>query len=346
MTKDSPGNAATRGEPTEDDEGVFAMLGTCFTQTDFRNVLRRAEAAPRWLDIDADAMREHYDRAGFLVRHRLAEHPLFSADALFRLCRRMPAQAVKHRFGTVPADTHFDSSIERFRGELTLDDAIEPLVEKRAYIAIYNPENDPEYRPAIEGFLAEIGLAAQPFERFFNWYSTYVFISAHDAVTPYHMDREMNFLLQIAGRKTVRLWDPNDDVVMRPEQRDHLFSFDPDARPGWHDGLPARARVFELEPGLGVHHPFIAPHLVTTGQNFSISLAITYRTPRSDVMSDAHAYNDRLRRFGLGGIPVGRHPAVDVAKARALRGARAAKEVLQRLRAHDKDRSAPATGHS
>ena len=322
------------------------MLGTRITDKEFRAALRRAEREPRWLDIDADAMRAKYNRAGFQVRHRLAEHPLFTADALFKLARRMPASSVKYRFGRVPGDTHFDSSIERFRGDLTLDDALDHLVDKRAYVALYNPEKDPAYGPAIEGLLAEIGLAARPFERFFNWYSTYVFITAHDAVTPYHMDREMNFLLQIAGRKTVQLWDPRDDVVMRPEQRDHLFSFDTDARPAWHDGLPARARVFELEPGLGVHHPFIAPHLVTTGQNFSISLAITYRTPRSDVMSDAHAYNDRLRRFGLGGIPVGRHPAVDVAKARALRGVRAAKDVLRRLRTNDKKRSAPAAGHS
>jgi len=321
------------------------VLGNHISENEFRAAMRRAESAPRWLDIDDDAMRRDYNRSGFLVRHRLAEHPLFTAEALFRLCRRMPAGAVKHRFGTVPADTHFDSSIDRFRGDLTLDDALDHLVEKRAYVAIYNPENDPEYRPAIEGFLAEIGLAARPFERFFNWYSTYVFISAHDAVTPYHMDREMNFLLQIAGRKTVQLWDPRDDGVMRPEQRDHLFSFDPDARPAWHDGLPAKARRFELEPGLGVHHPFIAPHLVTTGQNFSISLAITYRTPHSDVMSDAHAFNDRLRPWGLGRIPVGRHPALDNLKAHAMRGMRAAKDALHRVH-RDKDSGATAPGHS
>jgi len=27
-------------------------------------------------------------------------------------------------------------------------------------------------------------------------------------ITPYQMDREMNFLLQIRGTKTVPLWDP------------------------------------------------------------------------------------------------------------------------------------------
>jgi hypothetical protein len=321
------------------------VLGTRITEDEFRSALRQAESAPRWLDIDAEAMRRHYDRSGFLVRHRLAEHPLFAPEPLFRLARRMPVANVKYRFGAVPADTHFDSSNDRFRGDLTLDDALDHLVDKRAYVAIYNPERDAQYRPAIEGFLAEIGLAARPYERFFNWYSTYVFISAHDAVTPYHMDREMNFLLQVRGHKTVQLWDPRDDDVMRPEQRDHLFSFDPDARPTWHDGLPAKARRFELEPGLGVHHPFIAPHLVTTGQNFSISLAITYRTPRSDVMSDAHAFNDRLRRYGLGRIPVGRHAAVDLVKAQVMRGVRGARAALRGSR-RDEDGGQPAPGRS
>lgn len=35
----------------------------------------------------------------------------------------------------------------------------------------------------------------------------------------------MNFLLQVRGAKTVQLWDPRDDEVMRPEQRDFLFSY-------------------------------------------------------------------------------------------------------------------------
>jgi hypothetical protein len=302
------------------------MLGEDLSQERFRALLATAEAAPRWLDIDPAAVREHYNRRGFLVSHRLPEHPLFELEPLFRLCRRLPRQAVKHRFGIVPGDAHFDSSNTRYNGGLTLDDAIEQLEAKRAYIAIYNPEKDPEYKPVIEGLLGELGLAAQGLEPWFNWYSTYIFVSANDSVTPYHMDREMNFLLQIRGRKTVQLWDPRDSGVMTPAQRDFLFSYADDSRPTWHDGLPKLANVFELRPGLGVHHPFIAPHLVTTGPNVSVSLAITFRSPRSDIWSDAHVFNYKLRRFGLGRIPVRENDLVDATKAgciRALRRARA-----------------------
>ena len=99
-----------------------------------------------------------------MVRHRLADHPLFAYDALAALCRRLPPAQVPFRFGVVPPDAEFDSSLERFRGALTLDEAIEHLEERQAYIAIYNAETDPqkdrllaeigeprlEYRPSIE----------------------------------------------------------------------------------------------------------------------------------------------------------------------------------------------------
>jgi len=303
------------------------MLGEHLSEERFRSLLESAQSGPRWLEIDREAVHEHYNRAGFLVSHRLHQHPLFELEPLFSLCRRMPRHAVKHRFGIVPGDAHFDTSNVTYSRGLTLEDALDHLVDKRAYIAVYNPEKDPEYKPVIEGLLGELGLATRGLERSFNWYSTYLFISANDSVTPYHMDREMNFLLQIRGRKTVQLWDPRDTGVMTPAQRDFLFSYADDSRPGWHEGLPAKARAFELAPGRGVHHPFIAPHLVTTGPNLSVSLAITFRSPQSDIWSDAHFYNYKLRRFGLGRIPVRENDLVDATKAnfiRALRRARAA----------------------
>ena len=306
------------------------MLGNFVPMGRYANMLSTTRATPvRWLQFEPDVMARHYNRLPFLLKHRLAEHPAFDLQPLFALCRRMPAADVKHRFGVVPDDAHFDSSLAHYRKDLTLDDAIEHLEERQAYIAIYNPENDAEYRPVIEGLLGEIAVATERFESCINWYSTYIFISARDSVTPYHMDREMNFLFQIRGRKTARLWDPNDDAVMSPAARDHLFSYGDDARPAYRPELDARAMRFQLEPGLGVHHPFIAPHLVHTGPELSISLAITFRTPRSDDWSDAHHFNERMRRLGLTAGRVGQVEWIDKTKARIFRAARDAKRIIR-----------------
>lgn len=292
------------------------MLGEFVSADQYAGLVARTRKAPvSWLDLKPDTLKSSYNLRPYLVEHRLAEHPRFSLDPLFALCRRLPEEQVKFRFGVVPGHTHFDSSFERYRKELTLDDAIDRLEEKQAYIVIYNPERDPDYQPVIEGLLGEIAVQIRERDPAINWYSTYIFISAHDSVTPYHMDREMNFLFQVRGTKTVRLWDPFDDEVMTPTQKDLLFAATDPCRPPYRDAFLEKAMIFELKPGLGVHHPFIAPHLVHTGPNVSISFALTFRTRQSDIWTAAHRFNHHLRKFGLRPTSVRRNPLLDRAKA-------------------------------
>ena len=173
----------------------------------------------------------------------------------------------------------------------------------------------------------------EPIEPGLNWYSTYIFITAHDSVTPYHMDREMNFLLQIRGTKTVKLWDPRDPEIMTPAEKDQLLAQRHEPRPTYKPSFERKAMTFELAPGLGVHHPFIAPHLVTTGKQLSISLAITFRTQRSDVWTDAHCFNHRLRsRLGVAPGNVGSRGVIDATMAGIIRMGGQARRLLHSSR--------------
>lgn len=293
------------------------MLGTFVSPSEYRRMLAGAAVdAPPWLDFAGTGFEANYNRKPFLLCHRLHEHPLFELPALRALARRMPRDNLHHRYGAIPKDTHFDSSLSRFRDGLSLDDALDRLEELQAYVSIYNPELDPEYRPLIESLVAEVARRTESLDPVVTWYSSYVFISAHESVTPYHMDREMNFLLQVRGHKIVQLWDQDDPEVMTPAEKDHLLaSHAADARPRYRDALEAKAMRFDLYPGLGVHHPFIAPHLVRTGQQLSISLALTWRTRGSDTRTHAHRLNTRLRKLGMRPAAVGAHPVADKAKA-------------------------------
>lgn len=298
------------------------MLGETVDRKRYRGFVARGRAASRpTLGLDPAAMRAHYNRRAFALRHRLHEHPLFEMSELRALCRRMPPADVRYRFGPIANDYHFDKSLDpQLRGRLTLDDAIDRTEETQAYVAVYNPERDRVFRPVIESLIAEIAFATERLDPYLNWFSTYLFISSRHSVTPYHMDREMNFLLQIRGRKLVRLWDPADDEVMTPAERDELLARASDARPGYRDSFAHKAESFELEPGTGVHHPFIAPHLVETWSDLSVSLAVTFRTAGSDVRTDAHRLNHKLRTWGLSPGRVGRSRLLDASKAYALRG--------------------------
>jgi hypothetical protein len=200
-----------------------------------------------------------------------------------------------------------DTSYDDFLGGLTLNDAIDRFEERQASIRINNPEFDAEYRQIIEGLLAEVAAQVDPMDPRMTWYSTYVFISARDSTTPYHMDREMNFLLQICGGKKVCLWDHADDEIMTDEPKDSLLAH-AGSRPAYRPCFESKAAVFQLQPGLGVHHPFIAPHRVHAGSELPISpLVVTFRTKRSDTWTEAHIFNSHMQCLGLKPVPVGQH---------------------------------------
>src|SRR5690242_11754882 len=207
------------------------MLGTFLSRPDYRHIRAQAAGADHWLDLKEAPFQASYNKRPFLVEHRLAESPHFSFESLNRLAKRLPREQVLFRAGVVPIDTDFDLAARRYRNALTLEDALDRMEENQGYVVINNPESDAEYRPVIEGILGEIALCSDRIDQCMNWYSTYVFISAHDSVTPYHMDREMNFLLQVRGTKTVQLWDPFDDDVMTPAQKDELLSYASQERP-------------------------------------------------------------------------------------------------------------------
>jgi hypothetical protein len=148
-----------------------------------------------------------------------------------------------------------DSSYDLFANGLTLDDALDRFEASKAYIAIYNPERDAVYQPLLESLLAEIATAIREFDPDITWYSTYIFMSTRDSLTPYHMDREMNFLLQVHGEKKVFLWDPNDDAIMSAADKDRLLSFVESRRPLYSPAFESKAQSDDLRAGSGCTTP-------------------------------------------------------------------------------------------
>jgi hypothetical protein len=292
------------------------------------------QAPNHWLGLDQECFARDYDQKPFLVTHRLHGHPLFQRNALFSLCRRMPRDSVGLRAGRVPQNEDFAESFSHYGQGLELNDVLEHFEERGAYVLINNPERDAQYHDLIEALLGEVADSTRLVDPDITWYSSYIFISSHDSLTPFHMDREMNFLFQIAGAKQIKLWDPADAAVVTPAQKDSLLSYDADLRPPYDPSLDERARVFELRPGLGVHLPFIAPHMVRTASEYSVSLALTFRTRRTDTLTAAHRLNHALRQRGWNPQPVGANPRLDLTKAsltRLVRRSRAAARALGQL---------------
>jgi hypothetical protein len=158
----------------------------------------------------------------------------------------------------------------------------------------------------------------------------WIFVSSPGAVTPFHMDHEHNFILQIRGKKRLYTWDPFDRVVVS-ERAQELFH-DQHSRElvVWSEDFRKRARVFDLEPGLGGYMPSTSPHMVENGDGPSITISFTYYTDATRQRELVYRGNARLRRLGLHPTPVGASPSRDRVKRAVLGGYTQAKNLVRR----------------
>jgi len=142
----------------------------------------------------------------------------------------------------------------------------------------------------------------------------FVFINAPNSITPLHADPEHNFLLQIRGTKTVRIGTMVDrtrldlDLERQYAGGHHYLTTMP-------DGLVE----YSLRPGVGLYIPPHVAHMVENGDEASVSLSVTFRTPATKRGEDVYRFNARLRRLGLQPHPPGGSKYVDVAKAVTVR---------------------------
>jgi hypothetical protein len=268
------------------------------------------------LDIAAPAFRAKFGRAPFLVQHRLAAHSLFALPRLVALARELPAASVEWNAGKVPISL---DPAHTPRNGLSPEETIRRIEECSSWLVLKNVERDPAYAALLRACLGEVGVVAPQLTEGMHGHESFIFISSPGAVTPYHMDPEENFLLQIRGRKTMRIFDRA--VVSAAE----LERFHKGAHRNltYRDEYAARAQAYNLMPGLGVHVPVTAPHWVQNGPEVSISYSITFRTKASARAAHAHQMNGWLRTLGFDTSPVGESVLKDRMKQLALKIKRA-----------------------
>jgi CelD/BcsL family acetyltransferase involved in cellulose biosynthesis len=280
----------------------------------------------RLIDFDERELRADFGRAPFLVRHRLAAHPLFELERLVALAQRLPGPSVEYNAGNLapnqdPAATP--------RNGLDVAETVRRIRENDSWMVLKNVEQDPAYRALLDQCLDEIKASSELVEPGMCRREGFIFISSPNAVTPFHMDPEQNFLLQIAGRKSVHQWDRQDRVVIDEADVERFFAFAPHRNLPYQPHFEERARVFELEPGRGLHFPSMAPHWVKNGPEASISFSLTFRTAKTTGASAIYKLNQLMRSYGLRPRPPGTSAVVDRAKfnvARVLDRVRRARE--------------------
>jgi hypothetical protein len=265
---------------------------------------------PGLLDVDSQRFRASFNRAPFLIRHHLADHPLFSLRRLIELANRLPEEKVKYNGADISVATGL---YEGPRTGLSIRETIHRIEECRSWMVINNVELDPEYRQLLDRCLDEVQFFSEPIDPGMIRREGFIFISSPGSVTPFHMDPEYNFLLQIRGKKRISIWDSKDRSVLSELSLERYFS-DVERQIAFKEEYQRKASVFELTPGRGLHFPVVAPHWVRNGDEVSVSFSITFHTPASERRRIVYCANADLRGRGLNPRPPGASAFHDLAK--------------------------------
>jgi len=233
-------------------------------------------------------------------------------------------QNVRINSGAVPVDAPADEIPSTAQ---TVEESFRTIENSTTRIMLKGIEHHPKYRKLLHACLGEIEALGHPCMKDIHSRVGYVFLSAPNMTTPYHMDPEINFLLQIRGRKTFFVLPEADRAVLSEEDIEDIYT-------GHHQTLPfrreakERAIPFPMDPGDGVHIPVNNPHWVTTGNDVTISFALTVETWATKRRGTVYAVNRSLRHLGLKPTPYGRSPVRDSLKHRTYDLWRALKACL------------------
>ena len=277
------------------------------------------------LALKDDLARTNFHRRPFQLAHNLAGHELFTLPRLIELAKSMPRDFIEYSSGKVSVDQD-PNAIPRI--DMPAEDVIRNIEECDAWMVIKSVETDPEYRALLHAFLNEVSQAAGPDSEPFHDLKGFIFVSSAGSTTPFHVDAEENILVQIKGDKFVHIFDNADRRLVSEE--DMEISPSKHRNQHYDASFEERAEEYCLNAGDAVHIPYLWPHWVRTGDEYTISMAMTWKTPTVLRSNKIRLMNGTLRRLNLPQSAPGVSPAMDSAKVFAHDAARAVIDPLRK----------------
>jgi hypothetical protein len=279
----------------------------------------------------------HVDTATFepwkiqALTHALANHPLLQIDALVELGKRQQARnLVRTHSADAQAGTSFADAPSLHPNQQGAATTLGDIANARAWMSLLNVQADPIYRAFIDEVLDSVRPVTDVRDPGMCYRAGWIFVSSPNAITPFHMDHEHNFIMQIRGTKRLYTWDPFDRTVVS-ERAQELFH-DKHSRElvTWSEDWRSRARVLDLVPGQGGYMPSTAPHMVENGPEPSITISFTYYTDSTRRRELLYRGNAGMLRLGLEPKPVGTSVPRDRAKVAVLSSFTSAKNLVRR----------------
>ncbi len=268
---------------------------------------------PTTIDFDGTSTQ------GFTFTHDLADHPLLSPAGIRALADRLPPGSAEIGGGDLIAEggLGFEATPRVDPGP-----ALDELEGQARSLFFYNVERDPAMAGLLSQVLADafgqVGIDPTQVSK----EEGYLFLTGGPTITSTHVDHEYNLLLVLRGRKRVFLSEVPTDEAERALEVMH------DGGYGTCDRVPERGQEFEVGPGEGIFIPPRSAHYVVNDDEPCAALSVVWGTEELERESAVYWANAQLRRIGLRPGAVGRHPAIDRAKAMAVTSARRVRSLV------------------
>jgi Cupin superfamily protein len=286
-----------------------------------------------------DALMRDFPLRPFGIRHMLSGHPLLTLPRIARLAAELPRDRIEYNSGdaAVSQDPDKVKSVD-------LDPVaiVEQIESAGAWMVLKRIESSPEYRALLEDCLMSVARArgfTSLMDADFQQIEGFLFVSSPNSTTPFHLDSEDNFFVQIHGEKFFRIYDNEDRAIADDDAIEHSLTRHRNLK--YDDGFQPRGTEFHLFAGDGCYVPYKWPHWVRTANEYSISMAITWRSNAVHRDIDLQFCNAMLRGLGLPQAAPGRHPTWDSVKlavyraglavVRPLRASETLRRVLRRI---------------
>jgi hypothetical protein len=254
---------------------------------------------------------ENFNKSCFMFEHSLHHNSLFDLTNLIELSKRVP-----DAFYSTTDDSVEDGWRHPDSGQRSLPETIATIGESNSLVLLKGLAHDPEFGPIfreVEDTVGEILRSDIAEAR-----ATLV-ISSPRRVTPYHIDAEVNFLLQLRGEKIVNIFDPTDRTLLTDLELEAFYAGDVNAAKYKKERQPD-ARVFDFVPGTGLHLPILAPHWTLNGDTVSVAISINCSLHSNARTAKIYKLNGKLRNRGLVPLSPGVSPWRDRVKLAVVEG--------------------------
>lgn len=268
------------------------------------------------------------DPAGFStykitpLHHNFHEHPLFQVPELVQLGMELaPLEQCRFmRPGLTAASVIAHDS--RHPDGRSIEEFFQRVEEPGSSVAFYNIEVIPRYQALLLSVVNSMRSIVEREQPDIFRINGFVFFSAPPSLTPFHIDRENNFWLQLHGRKIMNVWDHRDRTIVPADGVEDFIVTHSLSKARFKEEFLPRSIEFDARPGDGLYFPSTSPHMTRSnadwtapGDRLSISIGVTFYTSVTRRVARIHQVNRIMRKCGLSASYPGSSPTADAVKA-------------------------------